>query len=323
MHRTEAHIAKRARELNLHMQISFSEDEEEDELVIAPPVAATSTAPASNFRGIIFSDDDAESDGGMDLDGANPFSPIAPSRRAQTQQSQSQTQQQLGALAETQVDTQYDAQLTAHSPSSPTTRTRTQPQISSGGQVNDDFAGIFSPSDTSLHDDIDQEAEPQQQTTQSVRKATMPSVTGSSAKKPRMRTAPAVVESSKPAAWDLDDDGPDLLEQRSLALLKATGGEISDDDSISAEKKKRAAVSTGRRGLAKRAKSAAVRKGVDSDEDDDDLFGKNDSDAGDMVVSEGAAVASAPVALTEQERRDQNILRMKKRSMRIESDDDE
>jgi hypothetical protein len=303
MHRSEAHIAKRVKELSLHLQVSFSEDEDsDDELAVLPAKkpangAARAVAGSDNFGGIIFSDQDGDSDGGLDLDPEAPLSPLAPvlsTRRGAAHATQ-------GAVGDTQIDTQYDeTQYTAHtaqSPTSPLARPRTRPQAQTGsGTQASDFAGLFSPSDTSLNEDIEQEARPKNSSaagtqlqgtfTEEATQSQNPFATQSqqptqrsqpTVRKAKLREAP--VATNVPvgrAAWDLDEHDTDILEQRALGLMRSTGGASyglsdgdDDEDGVTATAAHRS--KPAKRGLKRPKPSARVGKAADSD-GEEDLF---------------------------------------------------
>jgi hypothetical protein len=334
MHRSEAHIAKRVKELSLHLQVSFSEDEgSDDELAVLPakkPVTAGSTravAGSDNFGGIIFSDQDGDSDGGLDLDPEAPLSPLAPvlpNRRGAAHATQ--------AAGDTQIDTQYDeTQYTAHtaqSPASPLARPRTRPQAQTGsgsGTQASDFAGLFSPSDTSLNEDIEQEARPKNsaaagtqlqgtftdQATQSqnpfATQSQQPTTQRSqpTVRKAKLREAP--VATNLPvgrAAWDLDEHDTDILEQRALGLMRSTGGASyglsdgdDDEDGVTATAAHRS--KPAKRGLKRPKPSARVGKAADSD-GEDDLFAEETQS---QHIEAVAAPAQEKAAVTQNKRR--------------------
>jgi hypothetical protein len=148
-------------------------------------------------------------------------------------------------------------------------------------------------------------------------KAKPTAANSSSSKKPRLRDASAAAPTaSGRAAWDIEDGEPDIFEQRAMALMKATGGvhpASSEDESVSAGKKKstKRAASDGRKGLVKRPKTASRKVEAPSD-DEDAMFGAGDKE--EMAVEE---------TQTEQQRAAQRAAINKKRSLRIESDDEE
>jgi hypothetical protein len=342
MHRSEAHVAKRVKELSLHLQVSFSEDEDsDDELAVLPAkkpvttVATRAVAGSDNFGGIIFSDQDGDSDGGLDLDPEAPLSPLAPvlsTRRGAAHATQ-------GAVGDTQIDTQYDetqyTAYTAQSPTSPGTRPRTRPQAQTGsgsGTQASDFAGLFSPSDTSLNEDIEQEARLKDssaagtqlqgtftdEATQSQNPfATQSQLPATQRSQPTVRKAKlreAAVATNLPvgrAAWDLDEHDTDILEQRALGLMRATGGAsygLSDGDddedavTTAAYKNKPA-----KRGLKRPKPSARVGKAADSD-GEDDLFAEE-------TQSQHIEAATAPA-------QEKAAVSQNKRRAVIESDDE-
>ena len=330
MNRGEAQVAKRVRELRLNEQISYSDDEEmhseEDELDIT---ASTTTGKdkvstdSSAFRKNIFSDDEGEED---DL-GLNDSALLSPEGSSSNQRRQYSSTQEA-----TQIDTQYDTQRTAFSASSPlASAPNTAPKhrhTGSGGVQDEDYAAVFSPSDTSLNDDIEQEGKERDAANTAVSSQSVPTASvdrPSTAKKPRLRAAAEADQTATAgrAAWDIDENEPDLLEQRAMALMKATGGAhyagLSDDESLTAAGKKQKRAPAARKGLVKRVKTTtAVKNTAVASDDEDELF----------VVDESTEQTSTQVEtqvseiMTQEQREQAAQTHFKKRLMRIESDDE-
>lgn len=353
--RSEAQVAKRVKQLELHMQISFSDDEgdgEEAELdVVEPSAGSASNSDGEvdedqdsnaedagqkrrkviedpDFGGILFSDED---DGEMEVETA----PLETQRSVVATQLDTQRATQQATQASTLEQRQLLSAFSAQSPVHTTKNRRPERTGRSTGAGSKDsenyYAHIFSPSDSSLNleeeGDETQPTQPQRAPSQTA--STQPQVasatqgssapivsskTTTSAKKPKLRESAPSAAPPSTAFWD-QDDGVDIFEQRSMALLQARGGAgiASDDDSLldaRASNKRPPA-----KGLVKKAvkKTKSSRTAAASNSDaEDDLFGTGEGDAAPVVTAE----------VPQEAQQEQKKAMFKKRLMRIDSDEE-
>lgn len=218
------------------------------------------------------------------------------------------------------------------------------------------YAHIFSPSDSSLNLEVEgdeddggggestqpqqlslsgtsqtqtqPQTQPQTQRQQEGERGSKPA-TSTSAKKPKLReSAPAAgagnsSSSSSTAFWE-QDDGVDIFEQRSMALLKARAGlgagtkhASDDDDSLPGTKPSKRPRAKGLVKAGKKAKSSRTTTNTSTtstnanSDGEEDLFGAGD--AGPVV-----AIEQQPI----QQEAEQKKAIFKKRLMRIDSDDE-
>ncbi len=152
-------------------------------------------------------------------------------------------------------------------------RRKAAPATKSGSAANSDDDGAAAEQSTYQQDvDSSEERATQPQETAMDVSTADASLSSSQKKRPRLLAAKSSAEDDLPrAAWDFDDDGPDLLEQRSLGLVGLGGG------AESGKKRFRKSATTGGR----KAATAAA----DSDED---VFGRS-SDEDDAMADRVAA----------------------------------